>query len=137
MSRRFIVRPEFRSRLVVEVRIARTAALMRGEFRRIDGDGKGLDDCEGLCRTWHRPRRECEGRTRARGVVARIYLNAQHLARRPGEIVSHECGHAAMGVARYRRADLGRMPGEEVMCYALGRLVAQVNRVCYAAGAFR
>ena len=34
-------------------------------------------------------------------------------------------------------ANLQRMAGEEVMCYALGRIVAQVNRVCYAAGAFK
>jgi hypothetical protein len=69
-------------------------------------------------------------------VVAQMWLSVRALQRRPSEITSHECGHAAMAWARWRGANLGVMPGEEVMCYALGRLVAQLNRVCYAARAF-
>lgn len=68
------------------------------------------------------------------GMVARMYLNVRDLRERPSEIVAHECGHAAMAWARLRGANLRRMPGEEVMCYALGRLVSQVNRCCYASG---
>lgn len=71
---------------------------------------------------------------RPRGMVARMYLNTKDLRERPSEIVAHECGHAAMAWARLRGANLRRMPGEEVMCYALGRLVSHVNRCCYAAG---
>lgn len=70
-------------------------------------------------------------------VVAQMWLSVRALQHRPGEITSHECGHAAMAWARWRGANLGVMPGEEVMCYALGRLVAQLNRVCYAAGVFK
>jgi hypothetical protein len=70
-------------------------------------------------------------------VVAQMFLSVRDLQNRPGEIVSHECGHAAMAWARLRRANLKQMPGEEVMCYALGRMVAQLNRICYASGAFQ
>lgn len=69
-------------------------------------------------------------------VVAQMWLSVRDVRQRQSEIVSHECGHAAMAWARWRGANLDRMPGEEVMCYALGRMVAQVNRICYAAGAF-
>lgn len=67
---------------------------------------------------------------------ARMFLNVKDLKARPSEIVAHECGHAAMAWARLQRANLRQMLGEEVMCYALGRLVAQVNRVCFASGAW-
>jgi hypothetical protein len=133
-SMRFEVRPDPASPLKVEVRIARTRAHMRGEMRRLD-HSTDCDDAAGLCRTWSS---KITGKPaiRPRQVVARIFLNAQDLRTRPGEIVSHECAHAAMGWARLRRANLSKMEGEEVMCYALGRLVAQVNRICYAARAF-
>lgn len=48
----------------------------------------------------------------------------------------HEPRHEKRPV-NHKRANLHYMEGEEVMCYALGRLVAQVNRICYAAGAFK
>lgn len=133
-SHRFEVHPDPTSPLIVEVRIARSSRHMKGEMKRLDGyDAEaGL---AGLCRTWHY---KITGRPaiRPRGVVARIFLNKQDLAKRPSELVAHECAHAAMGWARLRRADLSRMHGEEVMAYALGRLTAQVNRACYAARAF-
>lgn len=66
-------------------------------------------------------------------VVAQMWLSVRALQHRPGEITSHECGHAAMAWARWRGANLDVMPGEEVMCYALGRMVAQLNRICWAA----
>lgn len=133
-SKRFMVHPDPGLPHRVEVRISRTRAGMLGELRRID-NVHDADECAGLCRTWNR---KFTGRPAIRPgmVVARMYLNAQSLNRRPSEIVSHECGHAAMGWARLRNANLRRMAGEEVMCYALGRLVSQVNRVCFASGAF-
>lgn len=134
-SRRFEVKPDPALPYIVEVRIARSRAHMRGEMMRIDGH---TDDprTEGLCRHWY-DRRSGQTIARPRGIVARIYLNAQGLSGRPSEITSHECCHAAMAWARFKRANLHYMEGEEVMCYALGRLVAQVNRICYAAGAFK
>lgn len=133
-SRRFVVRPDPDMPHTVEVRIARTISAMRGEFRRLDGN-KDCDDSAGLCRSWQN---KITGKPAVRPgmMVARIYLNAQSLSQRPSEIASHECAHAAMAWARHRGANLRHMAGEEVMCYALGRLVAQVNRVCYAARAF-
>lgn len=133
-SRRFEVRPDPSSPLIVEVRIANTLRHMYGEWKRLEGEAD-RNDYAGRCQTWH-DKITKRAAIRPRGVVARIYLNKQSLAGRPSEIVSHECAHAAMGWARLRRANLAHMPGEEVMCYALGRLVAQVNRVCYAAKAF-
>lgn len=126
--------PDF-PRYHVEVRVHRTAAHIHREHQRLDGRSEG-SDWAGLCRTWHARRLRAPGVARPRGLIARIYLDATALQRRPGEIVTHECGHAAMGWARFRRANLGRMPGEEVMCYALGRLVAQANHHLYALGVF-
>jgi hypothetical protein len=37
-----------------------------------------------------------------------------------------------MAWARLRRANLEHMTGEEVMCYALGRMVQQLVRVVFA-----
>jgi hypothetical protein len=88
----------------------------------------------GLVRTWYGKHTRRPGVVRPGQLVARMYLNRVDLRKRPGEIVSHECGHAAMGWARFRQANLHLMDGEEVMCHALGQLVKQVNRICYAEG---
>lgn len=63
-----------------------------------------------------------------------MFLNVRDLRDRPSEIVAHECAHAAMAWARLQHARLWRMDGEEVLCYAVGHLVKQVNRVCFAHG---
>ena len=128
----FRVYPEPGRPFVVEVRIARDGRRMREEMKRLDGQHADLDPrVEGLVRTWTS---KITGRpvVRPGGVIARMYLNVKALQRRPSELVSHECVHAAMGWARLQRADLSRMAGEEVMAYAAGRLVAQVNRVCFS-----
>lgn len=65
--------------------------------------------------------------TRPRFIVARMFLNAKSLRQDPGEIISHECAHAGMAWARLRKANLAEMQGEEVMCYATGRMFNQVN----------
>ena len=72
----------------------------------------------------------------AGGVVARMYLNRRDLRERPSEIVAHECTHAGMAWARFRGESLRNMRSEEVLCYATGRMVAQVNRIGYAEGVF-
>jgi hypothetical protein len=67
-------------------------------------------------------------------VFARMYLNAKDLRERPSEIIAHECAHAGMAWAELRKADLSKMPGEEVMCYAVGVLTAQVNSIAHRTG---
>lgn len=133
-ARVFRVRPDPARPFVVEVRVARDGRRMREEMARLDGESAERDPrVEGLVRTWHS---KITGRPviRPGGVVARMYLNVKALRRRPSEIVSHECVHAAMGWARLQRADLSRMAGEEVLAHAAGRLVAQVNHHCFAMG---
>jgi len=137
-ARLFRVKPDPALPFVVEVRIASSRKRMHDEVGRCDGAAAIRDiesDCMGMVRSYYS---RIGGRPviRPGGLVARMFLNRQDLRRKPGEIVGHECGHAAMAWARLQRANLNHMPGEEVMCYALGRLVAQVNRVCYAAGVF-
>ena len=108
---------------------------MHDEMRRIDGSrGDDLNpDCMGLVRHWFS---RVSGRytIRPRGMVARMYLNVADLKNKPGEIISHECTHAGMAWARLRRANLREMDGEEVLCYAVGAMVRQVNTACYAHG---
>jgi hypothetical protein len=118
----------------VEVRISRTRRRMLDEMRRCDGvDASIGPDTQGLVRHWMS---KINGRftVRPRGMVARMYLNVADLRVRPSEIVSHECTHAGMAWARIRGANLKHMPGEEVLCYAVGAMVKQVNRACYAHG---
>lgn len=116
-------------RYCVEVRIARTNRHMRTLGHR---DGDPIEPaCMGLVR--HYVKRIGGARTTINnGVVARMWLNRQDLAREPSEIVSHESAHAAMAWVRFRGENLRNMRSEEVLCYAVGRLVAQINRVCYA-----
>lgn len=136
-ARVFRVSPDPALPYVVEVRIARTRRHMRSEIDRMEGIGNAPEvECMGLVRSWHN---KIRGNSMAiRGmIVARVFLNVPDLREKPGEIVSHECTHAGMAWARMRGANLGVMPGEEVLCYAVGRMVSQVNRVCYAAGVWR
>ncbi len=67
-------------------------------------------------------------------IVAQMWLCAKDVQSNPADLIAHECGHAAMAWARLRAANLGKMPGEEVMCYALVRMANQVNRALHAYG---
>lgn len=67
-------------------------------------------------------------------IIAKMFLNAEDLREHGIEILSHECGHAAMAFARIRESNLADMEGEEVMCYALGRMANQLNLICHARG---
>lgn len=71
------------------------------------------------------------------GIVAHMFLNRQDLARQPTTILSHEATHAGMAWARMRRANLAHMPGEEVLCYAVGELVRQLGSAGHVLGWFR
>lgn len=124
------VKPDEALPFVVEVRIARTRRHMREEIRRVDHHREGVRT-QGMVRSWFR-KKSGEPVTRPGQMVARMYLNAADLRNRPSEIVSHECTHAGMAWARLRRANLAEMSGEEVLCHAVGAMVKQVNRVCYA-----
>lgn len=129
--------PDPDSPFKVEVRFARNRWAMRNEINFHEGEASAKTvehDCMGLVRSWYSRRLRLAGVARPGQVIARVFLNAKDLRRKPGEIVSHECGHAAMAWARFKSANLGVMPGEEVMCHALGRLVARVNTACYAHG---
>ncbi len=70
-------------------------------------------------------------------MVARMYLNMDDLRKQPGEIIAHECTHAGMAWARLQKANLDHMPGEEVLCYAVGKMVEQVNRIGHAIGIWK
>ncbi len=129
------VYPDPDAPFVVEVRISKHRRAMRDEINFHEGEefAKTVSrDCMGLVRSWWGPRTRRLGVLRARRIVARVFLNVKDLRARPSEIVAHECGHAAMAWARIQRANLNHMAGEEVMCYAVGHLVRQVNYFCFA-----
>lgn len=134
-SRVVRIKPDPAAPFVVEVRIARDRRRMRDATNYHEGAKNAERDrkCMGLVRSYHS---RITGRSviRPRGVIARMFLNVRDLRTHPSEIVAHECGHAAMAWARVKRADLSRMPGEEVMAHALGQLVRQLNAACYALG---
>lgn len=113
----------------VQVSVTRDNRRMRDAVRFWEGEAyeaqqTEMHRCAGMVVHWTRGRGRSRGLGIAirRGVVARMYLNRCDLRKRPNEITTHECGHAAMAWARMQRANLRHMPGEEVMCYALGYL---------------
>lgn len=124
--------------MVVELRICKNSYFLQRAVDYVFGPRNAARCSRGVAgyvMTWHRMRRPHGGVTRpGRGgfVVAHMFLSLKDIRERPSETVSHECGHAAAGFARWRGADPRHMEGEEVMCHALGRMVAQVNRICYA-----
>lgn len=126
---------------IVEVRIARTRWQMHEEIIGWSPPKEPVPHPETMGQltsyVYLRGVKKNVGKMRPNAVVGRMFLNRQDLGRRPTEIVSHECAHVGMAWVRLRRANLERMPGEEVLCHAVGRLTRQVIDVCYAAGAFR
>jgi len=118
-----------RPRYCIEVLIAHHNRHMRTLGHR---DGDPIEPaCMGLVRSYVK-RIGSAPATTSNGVIARMWLNRRDLNEKPSEIVAHECAHAAMVWVRLRGERLRTMRSEEVLCYAVGRLVAQVNRVCYA-----
>jgi hypothetical protein len=140
-SRVFRVRPDKSRPFVVEVRISKHRSAMRDEMSFHEGAEFAMTverECMGLVRSWWGPRTRRAGVVRPRGVVARMFLNTRDLRNHPSTIVPHESTHAAMAWARFRGVSLDRaqssMPDEEVIAYAVGDLVRQINRVCFAHG---
>ena len=133
-ARVFRIRPDQSKPHVVEVRIARTRRHMHAEVMRIEGTKESeAPNCMGMVRHYLS---RADGRYVVRPglVIARMYLNIADLRDMPGEIVSHECTHAGMAWARLRKANLKVMPGEEVLCHAVGRMVVQINSIGYKIG---
>ncbi len=144
-GRHFTVYPDLdRPHFTVEVYIARTPrhlreATMRQGFSRFVGEDESTAG-RVINRTHSKRGQLYNGR-----IVAYMILDRKAVRTRRAEVIAHECGHAAMAWARYRNADLSKMgggngswderkrDGEEVLCYAIGELVKQVNRICFAA----
>jgi len=140
IMRVYRLQPDYANPLVrVEVRLFRTQHAMLEAHRVSEGRRHrlSLEDCwtDGWCKSYYsRITRVDRPVLIWRHVVARIYLCAPAVARRRVEVPTHEVGHAAMAYARYRRANLSVMEGEEVMCYALGRMITQLTSVLHATG---
>lgn len=115
--------------MVVEVRLCRDVRRLR-EAERWCGDEPATEDIGGRVWHWHRPctpRRYVMNRG---GVVARLYLNRRCVMDHWTEIPAHECGHAALAYSRWCGVDVHK--DEEVACYALGRLTAQLMHILWA-----
>ena len=125
------VKPDPDKRYVVEVHITRTRRKMRDQTRRWHND-QG-PDTRGAVLSNYKSR---SGRPvlREGRVVAFMFLNQRDLRDAPGLLVSHESAHAGMAWARFRRADLRKMPGEEVMAHATGELTQQITNRLWGMG---
>jgi len=117
------VRPDPELPYRVKVYMSPNRLQMRTTIRYIEGSWKACGRTMGMvCSS--------SGKANGRQIVARMFLNVVDLRRQGMEIITHECTHAGMAWVRLRRTNLGHMPGEEVLCYAVGRMAQQVNRIC-------
>lgn len=133
-ARLYRIQPDPAAPYRIEVHICRDRRHMRS-LANLERDPVE-PQCMGLVR--HYVTKTTGRRARlANGVIARMYLNRRDLQDRPSEIIAHECTHAGMGWARFRGETLRTMRSEEVLCYATGRMVANINRICYAEKVFR
>lgn len=127
-SRRFELRPSYSKHYIVELRVSLNRRWMLNEIRRLTGPKAKLYETElmGLCWTWSK-RRKHNARPRlwCGKIVAMVFVNRDDLRDDYANVLSHELTHAAMGVARFERANLGNIVGEEVLCYAQGYLMRQ------------
>lgn len=128
----FRIFPESSSGLYYRVRLFVTPDAL-GEYLRADDiDRAAAYGARALCSRWTRTRTTAAGRTRTLPEMGEILLVEHAITH---EVISHECGHAAIGWAQriglrpfgtdvhaqYASAD------EERYCYALGRMVCQVT----------
>lgn len=134
-ARRWLIQPEPGKPFSVELFISPTRKHMHRIIGMKTGNAERDRRCMGLVQHYFS---RVTGRyvVRPGQRIAQMFLNAADLRCQPGEIISHECTHAGMAWARLRKANLASMPGEEVLCYAVGRMVPQVNRICYSMGIF-
>lgn len=125
-ARRWVIPIEPGRPFKMELRIARTAHLMRTEVMRLHGPGKDMGpECRGAVLHYvHRFGHK--HRVVRNQVVCVMYLNAKDIQDDGANIIAHECTHAGLAYARNRRANLDHMPGEEVAAYAVGRLTREV-----------
>lgn len=125
-ARRWVIAIESGRPFKMELRIARTAHLMRTEVMRLHGPGKDMGpNCRGA--VLHYVHRFSHKHRVVRGqVVCVMYLNAKDIQDDGANIIAHECTHAGLAYARNRRVNLDDMPGEEVAAYAVGRLTREV-----------
>lgn len=123
----------------VEVRLFRSQIEMNMGRYAYEGRTANFSDHRtlGFCCDYYRKTGQRQPRLIWRHVVARVYMNVKDIRREPVDLPIHELGHAALAYARYRRADLKTIEGEEVACYALGRMAAQLNEILRANGAFQ
>lgn len=129
------IKPDPSKPHVVKVFISPTRLHMRATVRFIEGEDHGYR-CMGQVWSWLKGPRERPFLKGGR-VLARMYLNADDMRAKPADIVSHECTHAGMAWVRNRKANLSKMVGEEVLCYAVGRMTEQVNRIGYTMGVWK
>jgi len=136
IGRRWLIQPEPGRPFHVELFISPNPKHMRKMIDMKTGENETDLRCMGLVKHYFS---RATGRyvVRPGQIVAHMFLNAADLRRHPGEIIAHECTHAGMAWVRLQKANLAKMPGEEVLCYAVGRMVPQVNHICYAMGIFR
>lgn len=128
------IKPDHGAPHLVRVYVSPNRRHMRATVRFIEGADNG-PFCMGQVWSFLKGRAPRARPSLKRGqVVARMYLNADDLRAKPSELVSHECTHAGMAWARWRKAKLADMVGEEVLCYAVGRMTSQVNRIGFMMG---
>ncbi len=135
IARRWLIKPDLDKPFVVELYISPTRKHMHTAANHIDGQNE-RPDFAGMVR--HYSSRATGRKVVLPGqIIAKMFLNADDIRKNGGEIVAHECTHAGMAWSRLRKAQLSVMPGEEVLCYAVGVLAKQVNRICYKMGIWR
>lgn len=121
---------------VVQLFLSPTPQHMRTTVYHKEGDWAACPRTAGMVRHYTS---KVTGRyvVRPGQIIARMFLNVADLRRNGMEIISHECTHAGMAWARLRRANLRRMVGEEVLCYAAGRMTRQVVNIGHMVGVWR
>ncbi|MES3022752.1 MAG: hypothetical protein V4857_14325 [Pseudomonadota bacterium] len=120
---------------VVKVFISPNRRHMRTQAQWVDRS-RTCARTQGQVFSWQKGPRRRAHLVRGR-IVARMYLNVDDLKAEPAELMAHECAHAGMAWARWRRVDLTNMEhGEEVLCYAVGRMMTQLNNIAYKFGVF-
>jgi hypothetical protein len=130
-ARRWSLDPDPGRPFKVELRIARTRHLMRTEVMRLQGNHKDVGpECRGA--VLHYVHKFGHKHRVVRGqCVAVMYLNAKDIKDDGANIIAHECTHAGLAYARNRRADLAKMPGEEVAAYAVGFMMRQACKIAH------
>lgn len=122
---------EAKPRFIVEVHVSRTRRQMRDTTRRFGCLHRDVAT-QGLVRSlWSSVTRKRRHVYVNGHIVARMFLNLTDLQQAPADILAHECTHAGMTWAHLQRADLSRMPGEEVLAYAVGTLTQKLANALF------